>query len=278
MEPTQYLAEDEIDLRDYIDVLIKRKILVLSIFFIAVVTAAITSLLAPKVYEISSTIQLGSINDLLIKREDAKEIILNKNSLLSIIKELNLDIDAESLQKSIKIADIINTNLLKITLKFSNIDLGIKIVNLLPSPLILQGQSISQQRTALISERLMELESEIKNVQENIVKTQNLITGISTSNDVSQMDQSLKIILLQNTLPNYQSNLTALRNQKNDVKVLLANSREFKVFDAPIKPKYPIGPNKKQNVFIAGIISFFFGVFLAFFMEFWQKGKEGKAK
>ncbi len=274
MEPAQYLTEDEIDLWDYFKVLFKRKILVLSIFLLALVTAAIVSFLMPKVYEISSTIQLGSINDLLIKREEAKEIILNKNALLSIIKELNLNIDAESLKKCIKVEDITNTNLLKISMKYSDIDNGIKIDSLLPSLLILQGQNISQQRTALINERLMELESEIKNVQENIVKTQNLITGISTSNDASQTDKTLKIILLQNTLPNYENNLTTLRNQKNEIKVLFANSREFKVFDAPIKPKYAIGPKKKQNVLIAGIISLFFGLFLAFFIEFLQKCKK----
>jgi len=276
MDEPKYLAEDEIDLRDYINVLIKRKILILSIFFIAVVTAAIVSLFIPKIYEISSTIQLGSINDILIKREDAKEIILNKNSLLSIIKELNLDIDTEKLQKGIKITDITNTNLIKISMKSSNIDTDIKVINRIPSNLISQGQSILQQRTNLINERLTELESEIKNVLENIIKTQNLITGISTSTDVSQSDQSLRIILLQNTLPNYQSNLTSLRNQKNDIKILITNSRDFKVFDAPIKPKYPIGPNKKQNVLIAGIISLFFSIFLAFFMEFFHKYKEGK--
>lgn len=278
MNEPKCLVENEVDLRDYLNILIERKIVVLSIFFITVIIAVIYSFLAPKVYEISSTVQLGSINDLLIKREDAIEIILNKNSLLSIIRELNLTVDVESLQKGIKITDIANTNLLKIRMKSSNVDTGIKILNLLPSLLILQGQSISQHRITLINERLTELESEIKNVQENIVKTQNLITGISSSAEISQTDQSLKIILLQNTLPNYQANLTALRNQKNETKVLVANYREFKVFDAPIKPEYPIGPNKKQNVLIAGIISLFFGIFLAFFMECLQKCKKGKNK
>ncbi len=274
MDKSKYLAEDEIDLRDYLNILIKRKILVLSIFLLSLVYTVVTTLLAPKVYEVSSTIQLGSINDILIKREEAKEMILNKNSLLSIIKELNLDIESESLKKSIKIEDITNTNLLRISMKSSNVDTGIKIISLIPSNFIAQGQSVFQQRINLINERLTELESEIKNVQDNIVRTQQLIIGISNASDISQVDQSLKIILLQNTIPNYETNLTALRNQRNELKVLLSIAREFKVFDAAIKPKYPLAQNIKQNVPVSGIVGFFFGVVLAFFVEFLQKCKE----
>jgi uncharacterized protein involved in exopolysaccharide biosynthesis len=69
-----------------------------------------------------------------------------------------------------------------------------------------------------------------------------------------------------------------LRNKRNELKFLLANAKDFKVFDAPMKSKYLIGPKKKQDVFNAGMIGLLSGVFLALLMEFWQKGKGGKAK
>ena len=100
---------------------------------------------------------------------------------------------------------------------------------------------------------------------------QNLITGHPNSSNIFQSDASLRSILLQNTLPNYESNLTMLRNQRNELKLLLADAKDFKVFDPSIRPKYPIGPNKKLNVAVAGILSLMLGVFLAFFMEYWEK-------
>ncbi|MBU0694262.1 MAG: hypothetical protein KKC11_06285 [Candidatus Omnitrophica bacterium] len=271
MENQQYLQEDEINLRDYINVIIKRKKLILAIFFMAVVFSTVVSFRMPKVYEITSTIELGNLDGILISKEEAKDIILNKNSLLSLIKRLNLDIEGDSLEKSIKTEKMDSPNLFKIAIKSSDVNTGFKIINAISANIITQGQSIYKERLLLKNERLEELNVEIKNAEDNIIRARNLISGISDSNNISQADISLRTILLQNTLPNYESNLIALRNQRNELKLSLVNAKDFKVFDAPIKPKNPIAPNKKRIVAIAGIISLMLGVFLAFFMEFWQK-------
>ena len=274
MENQQYTQEDEIDLREYINVIIKRKKLILAVFLVSVVTAAIVSLRMPKIYEITSAIQLGSINELLIKNEDAKAIMLNQNYLLTIINNLNLKMSPDGLQKDIKISDISGTNLLKIKITYPNIDMALKINDAIVSPLIVQGQSLYQVRTSIINARLKELYGAIKNAEEDIVRTQNLIMGIPSSKDITQAEVSLRMIILQNTLPQYENNLTGLRNQRNDLQILLANSKDFKVFEAPIKPKNPVGSNKKQNILIVGIFSLMLGIFLSFVLEFWQKGKK----
>ena len=274
MENQQYIQEDEIDLREYINIIIKRKKLILNVFFIAVVITAIVSLLMPRIYEITTTVQLGSVGEFLIKNEEAKAIMLNQNLLLSIINDLNLKITVENLQKDIKISDISGTNLLKIKITYPGIGTALKINEAIVNPLIAQGQNLYQERVAIIKGRLKELQGAIKNAEEDITRTQNMIIGIPSSKDISQAELSLRMIILQNTLPKYENNLTDLRNQRNDLQILLSNSKDFKVFDAPIKPKNPVGPKKKQNVIIAGIFSLMFGVFLAFFLEFWQKSKK----
>jgi capsular polysaccharide biosynthesis protein len=228
----------------------------------------------PKVYEVASIVQLGSVNESLIKNEEAKAIMLNQNLLLSIINELNLKMSVDGLQKAIKISDVIGTNLLKIKIIYPGIDTAIKINDAIVNPLITQGQIIYQERLVIINERLKELDLEIKNAESDIGRTQTLISGLPEASNISQSDISLRIILLQNTLSSYESNLTMLRNQRNELKFSLANARDFKVFDQPIKPKNPIGPKKKQNVLVAGMFSLMFGVFLAFVLEFWQKSKK----
>lgn len=272
MENQQYIQEDEIDIGEYINVIIKRKKLILSIFLAAVVIASIVNLRMPKIYEITSTIQLGSVNEPLINNEEAKAIILNQNLLLSVINDFGLKMKIESLQKAIKISDIKGTNLLKIKMTCSGVDAVDKINDAIINPLILQGQKIYQERLAIINERIKELDAEIKSAEEDIFRTQNLISGLPGVNNTSQADVSLRIILLQNSLPNYEAILTSLRNIRNDFKLLLANSRDFKIFDAPIKSKHPTG--FKKNVFAAGMFSLMFGVFLVFILEFLQKRKK----
>jgi uncharacterized protein involved in exopolysaccharide biosynthesis len=103
--------------------------------------------------------------------------------------------------------------------------------------------------------------------------------GLSGStSDIAQSGISLRIILLQNTLPNYENQLTALKNQRNNMKVLLAKADDFKVFDPPVASKYPIAPNIKLNILLAGILSLMLGIFLALFMEYWQQTKKKEVK
>jgi uncharacterized protein involved in exopolysaccharide biosynthesis len=239
-----------------------------------VVTAAIVSLRAPKVYEITSTIQLGNVNGAIISNEDAKAIIMNQNSLYTIINDLDIKGSPESLQKAIKITDIAGTSLLKLKLTYTNVDLSLKINDAIVNPFIAQGQVKFQERLAVVNERLKELDNEINNSEIDINRTQALISGLPNASGVSQSDVSLRIILLQNTLPAYESNLTTLRDQRNKLKLMVIEAKDFKVFDAPIKPGIPVGPNKKKNVIIAGMLSLIFGVFLAFVLEFWQKSKK----
>jgi len=64
-------------------------------------------------------------------------------------------------------------------------------------------------------------------------------------------------------------------SQKNEeVKIAVATeSGLVKVASLAYEPRGPIKPNKKLNILIAGVLGLFVGIFAAFFLEFWQKGK-----
>jgi len=47
----------------------------------------------------------------------------------------------------------------------------------------------------------------------------------------------------------------------------------LKIASLAYEPRAPIKPNKKLNILIAGVLGLFVGIFVAFFLEFWQKGK-----
>jgi len=47
----------------------------------------------------------------------------------------------------------------------------------------------------------------------------------------------------------------------------------LKIASLAHEPNAPIKPNRKLNILIAGVLGLFVGIFVAFFLEFWQKGK-----
>ncbi|MBU2563193.1 MAG: hypothetical protein KJ568_01945 [Actinobacteria bacterium] len=65
-----------------------------------------------------------------------------------------------------------------------------------------------------------------------------------------------------------------LSQKAEEVKIAVATeSGLVKIASLAYEPKYPIKPNKKLNILIAGVLGLFVGIFVAFFLEFWQKGK-----
>jgi LPS O-antigen subunit length determinant protein (WzzB/FepE family) len=280
MENQQYIQEDEINLRDFVNVVIKRKKLILSIFLVSIVAAVAASLLMPKVYEITSTVQLGSDNDeFIIKKEKAKEMILKKNFLLSIIKELNLKIGLNELRKNIKVdfKEFENlagyTDLIKITITYPGLDMVSKIHDAIVNPLIAEGQSLYQKRLAITHEWLEQLDQDIKDAETSTDRIQTVIFSLSGPGKISQSKIALRTAL-RNTIIGYEESLIMFREQRNKLKLTLVGAKDFQIFDPPIKPKKPIRPNMELNVLIVGVISLVSGVFLAFFMESWQKSKD----
>lgn len=269
MEAQQSIPQqDEIDLREYARVVIKQKKLILGVVLLSLVVSIATVLFLSKTYEISSLIQLGSIDDFLINREEAKQFVLNQDNLISIIDKLDLDDSIEGLKKRLKLYTVADTNLLGIKILGSDVDTSIKIHDLLIEPLFKQGTKLYGEKFFLKQKRLEELDEEINNVQSNISRTQELISGLPRERGVSQNDIYIRIILLQISLQNYELNLNALRNQKKNIQKVLLNSKEFKVFSHPLKPEKPIAPKKTQIVIFAGLIGLFAGLFLAFVSEY----------
>jgi uncharacterized protein involved in exopolysaccharide biosynthesis len=65
-----------------------------------------------------------------------------------------------------------------------------------------------------------------------------------------------------------------LSQKSEEVKIAVATeSGLVKIASLAYEPKGPIKPNKKLNILIAGVLGLFVGIFVAFFLEFWQKGK-----
>ena len=48
------------------------------------------------------------------------------------------------------------------------------------------------------------------------------------------------------------------------------DSIDFVVIDKAIPPEKKTKPKRMQNVMLAGIISLFIGIFIAFFLEYWE--------
>ena len=248
----QNYPNDEINLMDYIKVIIKRKKLIIGIFIICVVATTIVSFRMPKVYQIDSTARIGSIGGSLFSVGEMIEKTKNRNLLQSVIQEIDTNITVESLKEAVKIEKVEGTNFLKVQMESVEPGIAIDILNKIESKLVLDGNEFYEKNITLINERIQELHARKENVSKQIK------------------------MLNQNTLTNYETIYSELSAAEYSLKKNLLLANNFKIIESPAKSINPIKPKKKQMVTISAVVGLMLGIFIAFFVEFWQKSKEDR--
>jgi uncharacterized protein involved in exopolysaccharide biosynthesis len=145
MKERKYI-EDEIDLRDYIKVIIRRKKIILTVFFTAVIAVAVASLLMPRVYRATTSIMIMPSRlptalsptqiSLAIEREEltgeyitprpaisvpTHQVLLESNTVLERIidrlkltNQLGRPITLDSLRRGLSVEEIEDTNVLQL--------------------------------------------------------------------------------------------------------------------------------------------------------------------
>ncbi|MBA3061690.1 MAG: hypothetical protein FP833_01805, partial [Atribacteria sp.] len=138
--------------------------------------------------------------------------------------------------------------------------------------------------------------SEVTNPIYYNLAQQLISTNISINSLIAEEDQ------LKKNINDFNASLENLKKELTEKKLILAQlDREYstkeklynifykqaeeiqltetaeedllKIASLAYEPKSPIKPNKKLNILIAGVLGLFVGIFVAFFLEFWQKGK-----
>ena len=257
-------AEDEIDLRDYIKVILKRKKVIFTVFFIAVITTTIVSFLMPKVYEASAIVRLGGTPAFLISKPNAIEELQGRKLVDSVLKKLNLNNNTGQFDKKkiLRIEDISNTDFIKIIVRYRDPILATAICNTIANEFVHPQKEIFKVNFSFLNEQIEEFGK----------RYQIIIGEIDNFNkEISNQSMNPNYPLLQNTITNYETICFALREKVFSLKDLVLKSQDFEVFELATVPRFAIKPKKKQNIAISGVVSLMFGIFLAFFIEFWEK-------
>ncbi|MCF7888041.1 MAG: hypothetical protein K9L76_02055, partial [Candidatus Omnitrophica bacterium] len=251
--------DDEINLRDYINVLIKRKVTIFVAFFICVAAVAFYSFTAPEIYRVEETIRIGQVDGSLISKAEAIRLIRSKNTLQPVVEALDKDLSLSGLKKSLKIEEVKGTDFLSISINHKNPQRAIEILKNTADNFIKYGNSLYAKKIKLLEERMEALEIQKQSIKKEINSLQGVIKDKVTPD----------YPLIQNTLTSYEAIYSQLDDKIYALKVKLTNAKKFELFEPPLEPKSPISPKKKQNIAIAGILGLMLGVFIAFFREFW---------
>lgn len=163
--------EEEIDLREYINIILKRKILILSIFFISVITTTVVNFLMPKSYEISMIIEPPKSG----VTEKGEIIYLDSGpAFVEVIKTgvYNLKILEKIGNKGLDISCINNINWVKVSLNINEkmLEQGKEVLNTLFELITSYYQKRVEHRKELIAMSINGVKNAIAIIENNIEK------------------------------------------------------------------------------------------------------------
>jgi capsular polysaccharide biosynthesis protein len=324
-------AEQEIDLHDYVLVLLKRKKLILSVFFISVCVTAAICFFSPKIYEISMIVEPGTLGvsesgkfTLIDSAENMKAMIAAGAFESKVIGALKLN----SGEEKIALEQPQGSNFIKLGIKKkqSETELGKRILrqyfdelnNFYQKVIDAKQDSVDKQiaitnntiknqnnliklnETSLkiTEEREKGLLSELQVIQANtdqlMAKRGSLLDKNNGADPISsllvssviQQDISYfnnlnnQLVNIKTMKENIGSTIKTVQNTINDLEIEIEKLKSVKngicnigLVQEPRVSLRAIGPKRKQNIILAGIMSLMIGTFLAFVAERWERTK-----
>jgi len=205
------MEEEEIDLREYINVLLKRKGIIILIFLIAVITAALVSFFYLKpVYEASTILMISKPKyqvelEPKIQTQFTPEVSLaTYESLIKdreieeeVIKKLNLDqppyeLSSDNLQEMITIEALKDTNLIKLNLQAGEPKLAKDIANIWAALFVEKNKDLNLQES---KEAQRFIEEQLKISDQNLSKIEEEIREFNETNNIDAMDKEITVKL-----------------------------------------------------------------------------------
>jgi len=242
------LNEEEVDLRDYLKVMGKRKWTIIITLLVCLAVAAIFTFLQRPVYQIKSAFDIGSIpigtvrtpEPILIMTPEATAQLCKSDYLLSKVKEiLNLPKGEEIKIKAVSIGSTVT-----ISLDSSSPEKAIRVINTIT-------EQIAKEQNILYEEKIEPLKNEAEGVKKEI-----------------ELVQSRKEELFSRLLY-----LNQLQTRFDGIQMQIASFKKTRISFPAIIPEKPIKPRPAFNLAISIILGLFLGIFFAFSQEYLSKSR-----
>lgn len=294
--------EDEIDLRDYINVVLKRKWSILGIFLVAVIAVVIISLTLPLTFEASNLVEIGQIKGSDLQSSADIQAVFNRETVLKQIKtKLQEPLELPETTTTGTIAGMFNIKksegFIEIKGRSDTPEKAVEVVRAVTDILLAYHQDIFAEAEKTYNIELETITKSKEKTQKDVGKIQQDI--IRLDQDIQKYEQEIeKRANIQSEgqgriAESYINLLAGVKNQKENKETQILNleqqlvaldqsiqqkeyekayqTKPTKVEVPAIPPETRISPKRKQNVMIAGILGLFIGILYAFGAEYFKK-------
>jgi uncharacterized protein involved in exopolysaccharide biosynthesis len=298
---TQQNYTDEIDLREYVEVVLRRWKAIAIIALVLAIGSYIYSIVQKPVYEAKTTLLLRSsapsavsqfaglagmlginMNSSVGNLADLTELMKSRAVGAKVLEDLKLrdrikgwddprlknEELASSVSSMLKPAKTIGS-ILEIKVESNDAQLSADLANGFVAAITYYWNELNYSET---QKKLKYVEAELPRVEKDLKKVESKLKLVPLSTTGYSFSGQGNI---QRDYDIYNSVYTMLKKELESTK--LEASKEippFSVIDTALKPKYPVRPKIKLNIMIGTALGLFAGVFFAFLQEYWEKSSK----
>ena len=273
--------EEEVDLRDYINVMLKWKWLIIWVTVISMFVAGVYSyFITPDIYKGSSILELPYISSTSVSSgfsSNSNEIanFIKSEAFLEAISK-DCKIPVSQVQSSLSVSSIRNTQTLSITFENPSKDNIRKVF----TDLMIKLQSsqfgiLYNKEKEFLTNYKNSLQSQIQENEKILYSAKKVIELINQKmpNDVDSFLLYSKDLSEYSKLNDKQDVLT---DKLIAIESVLNSAHGFNYISGVYIGNKPVKPKKLFNIAVAGTAGFFFAILLAFFLEYMQGSEDKK--
>lgn len=282
------MEEYEVDLRDYLRVIWRKKWIILITFLIALVAAALVSWGTPSRYAANALYQLRVISA-------ASGAAFSPPSTETAVAMLSSRALLQEAGRGLIPAGSPSSPLLKVTSREDSLlEIELqgtlspdRLAEVLSQLVLLFSQRVKEQIQADTQEKLLGIERRAALLEAEQARLGQEIDELlrregSAELKVGELDATLEGWALRFELSNLYAQLTPIREElgtlrlsQQELSELLATDWEpLRAISAPSASTTPLGPSWTMNLAVAGVLGLFIGVLLAFFVHYMEGGRK----
>jgi uncharacterized protein involved in exopolysaccharide biosynthesis len=264
--PSRDYYDDEIDLRDLILVVWRYRKLIVGLLLASLLIGAVISFAITPMYQVQAKISIGNYavdsdsGEAQMTPGTAREMLLSRDFFQE--EAWGEGTNAGELS----VTPVENTNILDITLDTSDPQQGEALLKELINLFDERTREQYERSIELIDDNLKLTEIELKEIEQNIEQTRELLENTEASS-VSEVQQAG----LLDTLSRFLQQRDKLLEKKLQSEQKLNSIEGMQVLERPEASTAPVSPNKKLNVVLAGVLGLMVGVFGAFTVDYFRR-------
>ncbi len=278
------MEEHEVELIDYLNVVWKRKYLIIGGTLVTAVAALVLSLAMPKTYEVSRTLKIGRlpggiqsgrmvIGDSIETREAVIGRLKDRRVLKMLMEKVHSGGKTNTEMEAVLSISTKPNSDVRYIVQTHDPEAVVRIADKLAEYIIKIHQSVFDKGLQITKEHEAELALTIRNSEAEMQNMKKAIKGILETPGVD----APVLILLQVNIEDRERSLADLRRELKESRLSLLRSENTSVIGADAPPKHAVKPRIKLNVVLAGTLGLMMFTFVAFFMEYIEKAK-GRGK